>query len=160
MTFDGSLLTGLFLIVTLSALLVSLAVLVMLRQMGQHLRELEKALMRDLDQAETRIQRQLATLGRRLETLESHLQPGINTLTLHEKRLAALELLPSGLEGKKAADLLEAAAALRRDKSAAEARGVDLETYLEERKRRPPPPKPQETPQHVERVLSPERDGS
>ncbi len=121
-------------------------------------RDTERDLKGRMAELEMRLQRQLAPLGRRLETLESHLQPGINTLTLHEKRLAALELLPSGLEGKKAADLLEAAAALRRDKSAAEARGVDLETYLEERKRRPPPPKPPETPLHEERTINPERD--
>lgn len=71
------------------------------------------------------------------------------SLRLIEKRLEALELLSGpdgfnsvGLAGKKTADLLEAAAALRRDKSAAAARGQDLETYLEERKRRPAPPSP------------------
>lgn len=87
--------------------------------------------------------------------LESSLLPENFNMRLHgtegslrliEKRLEALEMLAgpdgqlAGLAGKKTADLLEAAAALRRDKSAAEARGVDLEIYLEERKRRPPPP--------------------
>lgn len=73
-----------------------------------------------------------------------------NSLRLIEKRLEVLEMMPgpdglsAGLAGKKTADLLEAAAALRRDRSAAAARGVDLETYLEERRRRPaPPPAPE-----------------
>jgi hypothetical protein len=83
----------------------------------------------------------LLNLGWRLRAME-------NSFRKLEERLEAIEKLSQGADGytaHKTADLLEAAAALRRDKSAAEARGYpDVESYREARAKRPPPPKPPE----------------